>query len=409
MSHDDLSFGSALPGVVTPVVDPYADVPAVGELAANGQGPPPVDVVARRQEDLRARLLDAEGLRNIPAPVPLVAELLYVDSLAWLQGKPGSAKSFVAVDLACCVGTGTPWHGHQVTAGRVLYLIAEGASGLSRRVDAWSLANGRPVDNVLFLPVPVQLLQAVDLAAFVALIGDLAPALVILDTQARVTVGGEENSSRDMGAYVDSLDQLRTVAGACVLSVHHEARNGDNMRGSTALEGAATTILRTEKDGRRVTITNPKQKDDLEQPPLTLALTAVGSSAILSHEAVGIVGLSTESELAVLAVLRDSFGTRGATKTELRDACGQAKTTYYRSVNALVTKGLMVERKEGRSTIYTPASTDTQPVIPTSPTVSHEHAGQESHSHHPFRGWDSHGTGPRDDHDPGRHDLQGGS
>lgn len=328
------------------------------------------DRVKLRADELRLRLLDAAGLRNVPPPEPLVAGYLYRDSLAWLGGKPGHGKTFAAVDLACCVGTGRPWHGHETAPGAVLYVIAEGVSGLGRRVDAWSLANGTPVDNVRFLPVAVQLMESLDVAALSQLLADLRPALVILDTQARVTVGAEENSSRDMGRFVDALERLRYESGACLLVAHHEPRNGENLRGSTALEGAATSIIRAAKDGRVVTVTNPKQKDAPEQPPMTLALTPVGGSAILSHEAVGLVALGTESELTLLTVLRDAFGTRGATKTELREAADQAKSTFYRSVGALVNKGLVIERREGRSTIYTLAADNQQTKIPTVPQDS---------------------------------------
>jgi hypothetical protein len=355
---------------------------------------PEVDTSAvdRRYLELRGQLLDTAGLRKIPPPEPLVADYLYRDSLAWLGGKPGHAKSFLAVELACCVGTGTAWHGHQVTAGKVLYLIAEGASGLSLRVDAWSLANGRPLENVLFLPVPVQLLNNLDAAAFGELLGELGPDLIIIDTQARVTVGGEENSSKDMGRFVDALEQLRQRCGACILIVHHEARSGENLRGSTALEGAATTILRSVKDGSLVEITNPKQKDAPEQGPMTLVLSPIGTSAILSHETVGIAVSSTESEHALLGILWDSFGNRGATKTELKEAADLPKTTYYRSINALVSKGLVTEHKTGRSVTYIPASEDRQSKIPTSPKESQTSGGKSPMSHTPI-GVGLHGNG----------------
>lgn len=328
--------------------------------------------VDRRFSELRGRLLDAEGLRRIAAPVPIVDGLLFRDSLAWLSGKPGHGKSFTAVDLACCVGTGTNWHGHQVTRGRVLYLIAEGAAGLGLRVAAWSLAHGLRVTNVLFLPVPVQLLGGLDAAAFLALVDDLAPDLAIIDTQARVTVGAEENSSRDMGRFVDVLERVRQASGACLLTVHHDARAGENLRGSTALEGAATTILRAVKDNQLVTITNSKQKDGPAQPPLTLALTPLGGSAILSHDLVGLGALTRSSEDRVLTVLRDSFGTRGAAKTELKEAADLPKSTYYRTVNELVSRGLIHEYREANKVVYTLAADDRQGQIPTSPTESHD-------------------------------------
>ncbi|MFD3399435.1 AAA family ATPase [Kribbella sp. NPDC058693] len=323
-----------------------------------------------RADELRALLVDAAGLRDIRPPEPIVDGWLYADSLAWLSGKPGHAKSFLAVDLACSIGTGRSWHGHDTTPGRVVYVIAEGASGLGRRVEAWSLANGTAVDQVAFLPVPVHLMTSLDVSAFSQLLAELRPLLVILDTQARVTTGAEENSSRDMGLFVEALERLRRESGACVLVVHHEPRNGDNLRGSTALEGAATTIIRTSKDGSTVGVTNPKQKDAPAQPAMTLSLISCGESAILSHEAVGLVALGTESELELLSVIRDSFGTAGATKSELKEATNQPKTTYYRSIKALIGKGLVIERKEGRSTVYTLAVDNRQEEIPISPTES---------------------------------------
>ena len=99
----------------------------------------PQPEVDRRYLELMSRLLDNKGLRSIPPPTPLVDGWLYRDTLAWIQGKWGNAKSFLAIDLGCCVATGTPWHGHEVAQGTVLYLIAEGASGLSQRVEAWEV------------------------------------------------------------------------------------------------------------------------------------------------------------------------------------------------------------------------------------------------------------------------------
>jgi predicted transcriptional regulator len=333
-----------------------------------GDGGEQQTAVDRRCLELRSRLLDAAGLRTIAAPVPVIEGLLFRDSLAWLAGKPGHGKSFVAVDLACCVGTGAEWHGRRVTRGKVLYIIAEGAAGLGQRVNAWSVCRGRPVEQVLFLPVPVQLLQGVDVGAFTQLLEELRPDLAILDTQARVTVGAEENSARDMGLFVDALEQVRRSCGACILTVHHDARAGENLRGSTAIEGAATTILRAVKDGQLVTITNPKQKDAPEQDPFVLVLTPLGSSAILSHEAVGFDLQTRSSEDRILTVLWDSFGTDGATKTELRDAADLPRTTYYRAVNELLRRGLINEHKQGRSKIYTLAKDSRQDEIPTSPT-----------------------------------------
>ncbi|SNR49693.1 AAA domain-containing protein [Haloechinothrix alba] len=357
--------------------------PRDGEVTTNGQVEDEPSEIDRRMLEIRQRLLTVDGLRHIPPPEPLVENYLYRDSLAWLHGKPGHGKSFLAVDLACCVATGTPWHGHTATPGRVLYLIAEGAAGLSRRVDAWSLAHGSTVEHITFLPVPVQLLQHIDTAAFTRLLGELQPDLVVIDTQARVTLGGEENSSRDMGTFVDALEQLRTASGACILVVHHEPRNGDNLRGSTALEGAATTILRTEKDGQLVKVTNPKQKEAPEQGELKLSLLSLGESAVYSHGGVGVDAQLAQSEIDLLNTLWEFFGSRGAITKELRAVSGMSETTFYRALNSLVTQGLVSKYPEGAASRYIPTNTTT----PTTPIDSQAPVGvadfPDSHSHHP--------------------------
>ena len=73
--------------------------------------------IDRRSLELHSQILDVDGLRKIEPPSPLIENYLFHDSLAWLGGKPGHVKTFIAVEIACCVGTGTPWHGHQVAQG----------------------------------------------------------------------------------------------------------------------------------------------------------------------------------------------------------------------------------------------------------------------------------------------------
>lgn len=313
-----------------------------------------------RLDQLRGALLDAAGLKTISSPDPLIEGWVFRDSLGWLGGKPGHGKTFVAVDIACCVGTGTPWHGFAVAQGTVLYVIAEGAAGLSQRVDAWQLAYGCRADNVLFLPVAVQLMNVTDVIAFRELLTETRPCLVVLDTQARVTVGAEENSSRDMGMFVDALERLRQASGACILAVHHEPRNGENLRGSTALEGAATSILRVSKDGSLIEVTNPKQKDSPEKDPLRLALNPIGVSATVSL-ATG--AITTDSERSLLTTLQN-FGTSGASSTQLQEATGMPRRTYFRALSVLVSKGLIVNTGTKARTCYLPASLDNRQEVP---------------------------------------------
>ena len=364
-----------------------------GELAEEEQSSEggDSDPVADRLAVLRALLVDSAGLDSIPPPEPVIDGVLFCDSLAWLHGKPGHGKSFVALDWAGSVATGRPWHGHSVfRSGGVVYLVAEGVTGIRQRVRAWEASAGTPMAGVKFLPVAVQLLSPVDRGAFVALVSELTPALVVIDTQARVTVGADENSAQDMGRLVAAADALREATGACVLLVHHEARSGDTLRGSTALEGAAHTLIRAHKDGPTVRIDCTKQKDAEPFPPLLLRLVPRGAGAVLeSHSGVGLTGELTPGDHKVLTVMRDSFGTTGATSAQLRDAAEVPKSSFYRSLNALVERRLIINTGTDKRPFYVLPEAAAPKAVPTSPNQSHGSDRDQSQVPHPLRG----GTG----------------
>jgi hypothetical protein len=313
-----------------------------------------------RLDELRDRLYDATKLDDLPEPEPLIEGVLYRDSLAWLQGKPGSGKSFVALDMACSIATSTddnptPWGpDRKAMPGKVIYIIAEGAQGLRQRVDAWQYGNGIEIEpgQLLFLAMPIQLLNVADRIALQTLVSEFKPALIAVDTQARVTVGADENSSKDMGIFVDHLDGLRVVSGACVLVAHHEARGSENLRGSTALEGSATTILRVDKDGPIVTLECKKQKDAAEFRRIEGQLKVEGSSVYWSQNGVGPRKILTNSELAIVGLLRDQFKTTGASHSKLLESSGIAKTTFNRALKFLIYKGTVVNVGTNHHTCY---------------------------------------------------------
>ncbi len=315
---------------------------AVAEPADEPEEQPNVNPTQARLAELRAALVDSAGLDGIADPVPLIDGVLYMDSLAWLYGKPGSAKSFVALDWAGCIGSGLPWQLRGVSQGPVLYLVAEGASGIRKRVRAWEEAFRVPMKGVTFLPMAVQLLNGIDRQALVALIADMRPTLVIIDTQARVTVGADENSNGEMSKVVDAADQIRQACGACVLMVHHSGKNGLDMRGASAFEGAATSIIKVTKDGEYVEVHSDKQKDEEAFETVWLRLTPVGQSVVLAARSMMPSGDEmTKNEEIILAAMRDSFETTSATATNLMTVTEVPKASVYRALNSLVNRGAL--------------------------------------------------------------------
>jgi AAA domain-containing protein len=306
---------------------------------------------ASRLERLRSSLVDSAGLDKIPQPEPLIRGVLFRDSLAWLQGNPGSAKSFLALDMAGCVGTGLPWQMFGVpAAGPVLFIAAEGVSGMRWRVRAWEDANTRAMDDVSWLPMPVQV-DSRDWGALVDLAAELGPLLIVVDTQARVTVGLEENSAKDMGVFVHQLERLRIASGACVLVVHHQGRNGEHMRGSTALEGAATTILQVVKDDELVTVKNRKHKDSETFDDITLRLVPTRQSAVLmmsDGRSQAARGAALKMAVRWWAIFRDER----VSTSKLLAAEVASERSFYRHVRQLVDEVTAARETVGRNTYY---------------------------------------------------------
>lgn len=228
----------------------------------------PVDiggrVIQREALLVRARYLTTEP-RRIDW---LVRKLIERGVLGVLFGGPGVGKSYMAIDWACRVATGTEWLGHKVTRGAVAYVAGEGYGGMPRRLKAWELENGVSLaDAPLFVTRRgVAFNDGLALAGLIEELGALPepPALIVIDTLARATPGMEQDKAKEMGAFVASCDRLREKYGATVLVVHHSP-HGDNKRamGSVALKGAVdfeAGIIRTDKDGP-VTLFCTKMKE----------------------------------------------------------------------------------------------------------------------------------------------------
>ncbi|VVQ14186.1 hypothetical protein PS934_04061 [Pseudomonas fluorescens] len=216
----------------------------------------------------------------------LVREYIEEDTFAVLYGPPGKGKSFFALDVACCIATGTDFHGHEVKKGAVFYIAGEGHNGIARRLAAWAKFNGVSLAGApLFVSEgPTDLASATNAARVAEAVQQLAeatgetPVLIIIDTLAR-NFGGDENSATDVGQFVRHVDiHLRHKWKATTLIVHHSGKDGERgARGSSALKGAADAeyeVSRNDED-KIIRLTPRKMKDAEEPPPLAFELVGV--------------------------------------------------------------------------------------------------------------------------------------
>jgi hypothetical protein len=98
-----------------------------------------------------------------------------------------------------------------VQQGLVIYVAAEGAHGLGKRVVGWCETRGKglPEPDFRLIPQPIAMSAADELNALVEAILalDRMPVLIVIDTVARTFGAGDENKQADMNAYVQDARQ----------------------------------------------------------------------------------------------------------------------------------------------------------------------------------------------------------
>ena len=215
---------------------------------------------------------------GIQEPDWLIKGIIEKGTLAAIVGESGSGKSFLALDLACCIATGTNWHGRAVNCGDVCYLAGEGKGGLARRIGAWEnyysskqvplFISSRSIDlgdSRDQLPKVRHALRSLD----------RPPALIIIDTLARHHTG-DENSATEMSSFIGNLDQLREEFNAAVVVVHHSGKDPSRgARGSSAFRAALDhEILVTKPATGVITVACEKAKDSEPFSPMSFNLSS---------------------------------------------------------------------------------------------------------------------------------------
>lgn len=336
------------------------DLNALADHNANGDGSDSGgESLAER---IRGALLDTAGIRALPPPEPLIDSYLVKDSLAVLYGPSGAGKTFLTIDWAIHVADMPWWNGHDVHGGPVVYVIAEGASGVGRRIDAWT---GHHVTNlgkhpIHWLPQAVNLTDLAEVYAFIEVATALDPVLIVFDTLARCIAGADENSARDMGLVVANLDRVRRATGACVLADHHSGKDtAAGARGSSALRAALDTEIELTATDDRLTLKVTKQKDGAEPKPMRLARIPQRESCVLvpAREVVddGEVG---PGPIATLETLREIQVPGGIAASVWEAAAAAGRSQFYAHRARLLNLGLVSNVGTDKQPRYLPAATE---------------------------------------------------
>lgn len=241
--------------------------------------------------DRDIRLLTVEELLAQPAPRWLVDGRLPERGLAVMYGESQSGKTFLALDVALAVATGRPWFGRDTNPGGVIYVAAEGR--LRDRVSAYTQQHGLETSALCCLRVIEGGLDLTGNTRDLERMADAVTAaadelgkvgLVVLDTLARVMAGSDENSGRDMGAFIAAAKRVEDACGGLVLAIHHCGKNVmAGARGHSSLRAATDAeieVTRDESGIRSARVTKLRDAEDGETFSFRLA-AAHGSCIVV--------------------------------------------------------------------------------------------------------------------------------
>lgn len=322
-----------------------------------------VQELEQRKAALKKRLITDEELEDLPDPQWLIDKCLPDGSLGLLYSKPGVGKTFLALDWVLSISSDRAWFDRRVNTGFAVYVAAEGLGGLKKRRTAWKQARGiTRCPNVRYFRGSVRLRDPDEVRAFIALIQDSLGRdvrLIVFDTLARCVVGADENSAKDMGEIVASVDLIREQTGAAVLLVHHATKSKEGPvveRGSSAISGAADVIVSLTENFDVIRLTCEKQKDDELFDPISLSLRQIDIGGDASSCVVdlaperGSKAAWTTGHETVLNTLR-SFPNMTSTTKALVTKTGLPSRSFHRTMNDLVDWGKVEKPRIGHYSI----------------------------------------------------------
>jgi hypothetical protein len=231
-------------------------------------------------------ILDYQAMSTMPGREWLVAGVIQKNSSALLFGKSNSFKSFAAIDLALSVDTGLPWHGKDVSRGRVLIVATEGANGVGRlRIPSWYDFHGvAERDRQAFLyPGEICLDTSSEVEALIATMKEIGTfALVVVDIFGG-SMKGSEIEDTTARAWVHGIQRILRETGASVLTVAHSGWNDDSRaRMHTHFWGSFDSRLRMEGDKQALsaTMSVERHKDADSSGKFGFRLERVGESLV---------------------------------------------------------------------------------------------------------------------------------
>jgi len=257
----------------------------------------------------------ADLARQTPDERWLIRDMWSLAAQGVVGGAPKSCKSWLGLDMAVSVASGTDCLGRfavEQPGPSLVYLAEDAEPAVRTRIEAICLHRGLPLDrldlHVITSPV-LRLDRPADQQRLEETVRRHQPRLLVLDPLVRLHQV-DENSAQEISRLLGALTALSRRHEVAIIVVHlsakkHRSRPGQALRGSSDLHawGASNAYLSRTKAGLRLTLEHREARPP-DPMPLKLVRPDDGTA---THLAV-VDRLAATDLAAALTYTRNAFG-----------------------------------------------------------------------------------------------------
>jgi hypothetical protein len=304
----------------------------------------------------------AADLADVPTERRWLVDQLWGDeAVGIVGGEPKCCKSFLALDLAVAVASGSPCVRRFAVArtGRVLLFAAEDALHVVRqRLAGIARAAGRELaalDIQVITAPSVRLDVERDRDALTETVDKLRPRLLVLDPFVRLH-RIDENISGEVAPLLAYLRELQRRYHVAVVLVHHARKGGSKMRAGQALRGSSEfhawgdSNLYLRRHGEQLTLSVEHRAAP--------AISAVSLQLVVDEHAVALAASDPDITPPVAAtpaantvehriVEQLEAAARPLTATALRKLCQVRNASLQAALAGLVADGQLRKERAG--------------------------------------------------------------
>ena len=183
----------------------------------------------------------------------IIAGVVGAGEIVVIHADPKVGKTQLAAYTSFAISTGERWFGRLVKPGAVLYLALEKAKVTRKRFRAMQRLHNNIEPAIAVSDASVDLTKGTDVVAVIAAAKAMSAQngpvrLIVFDTLNRAFGGEDENAAGVVGKVFNALTRIATETNASIVLLHHNSKNSQKLRGSTAIVASADVVISLSKD-----------------------------------------------------------------------------------------------------------------------------------------------------------------